>query len=401
MKSKRREFQKELACVGVTGFLLLAGTVMGVWSQKETSLHFLDRPAWGEGETEQELLVKDKKGKLQEIRVRVEEQQYTREEARAFVEEAKAYLWETSLGENTDWEHIQGNLSPVAGVPGLPVDIYWDMGEEEFFDRQGRLCLEKLPPEGATTWITAVILCQEEREDVEIRVKILPPMWTKEELWRQSVEKVLQSREREQAGAEKVELPGTVDGEELAYYKKTAGKKKGGEWFLFSVAAGGLLYAGLKKEEKEKRVQQQRQLLAEYPAFVEKLLLYLGAGVSLRNIFFKLEAEEQEKLLGKELVLACRRLKNGEAEGQVYIQFGERIGLLPYIRLGALLSQNLRSGTREIMEFLEREVEQSFYDRKEKAKQRGEEIGVKLLLPMGILLFLCLGVIIVPAFMQF
>lgn len=234
--------------------------------------------------------------------------------------------------------------------------------------------MEKLPPEGATTWITAVILCQEEREDVEIRVKILPPMWTKEELWRQSVEKVLQSREREQAGAEKVELPGTVDGEELAYYKKTAGKKKGGEWFLFSVAAGGLLYAGLKKEEKEKRVQQQRQLLAEYPAFVEKLLLYLGAGVSLRNIFFKLEAEEQEKLLGKELVLACRRLKNGEAEGQVYIQFGERIGLLPYIRLGALLSQNLQSVPGRLWSFWKERWSRAFMTEKKKRSREGKKL---------------------------
>jgi hypothetical protein len=99
-------------------------------------------------------------------------------------------------------------------------------------------------------------------------------------------------------------------------------------------------------------------------------------------------------------LLAAKELKNGESEGKVYVRFGERVGLLSYVRLGVLLAQNLRSGTGEILEFLEREARESFFERKEQAKQRGEEIGVKLLLPMGLLLFITLGMIMVPAFLQ-
>lgn len=401
MKYETGRYRKELICIGVVLLLLAGGAAAGVWKQEKKALEFLERPEWGLGETEESLVVEKETGEWQEIRIAVKEKHYTEAETARFLKKAENFIRTEALGENEGWDKIQGDLALTETVPELPVEIYWDLGEEEYFDRQGRLLLEKVPLEGGETELLAVLLCQGERKDVEIHVKILPPVWTKEELWWRSVEESIQNAEEKLLGEEKIALPAWIDGQKVAYYQENGEKAKGKEWLLFSLAAGALLYAGMKKEEKEKRESRKRQLLAEYPVLTEKLLLFMGAGVSLRNIFFKLSKEDKNRAYGRELERVCRELKNGEAEGNAYLHFGERIGLLPYIRLGALLSQNLRSGTKEIMSFLERERKESFYERKEKAKQRGEEIGVKLLLPMGILLFLTMAVIMIPAFLQF
>lgn len=401
MKYNIERYRRELISLGVIFLLLTGGAVAGVWKQNREPLIFLERPEWGLGEREESFTVEKENGERQEIKVTVKEKKYTEAEIRDFFRKAENFIRTQTLGENEGWDRIRGNLTLAAGVPGLPVEIYWDMGEEEYFDRQGSLLLERVPLEGGSTELMAVLLCQGERKDVEIPVKILPPVWTKEELWQRSVEERIQKEEEKLLGEEKVQLPAWIDGQRVAYYQENGGKAKGKEWLLFSLAAGTLLYAGMKREEKEKRENRKRKLLAEYPVLTEKLLLFMGAGVSLRNIFFKLGKEDKNRAYGKELKRACQELKNGETEGEVYLHFGERIGLLPYIRLGALLSQNLRSGTKEIMGFLERERKESFYERKEKAKQKGEEIGVKLLLPMGILLFLTMAVIMIPAFLQF
>ena len=71
-----------------------------------------------------------------------------------------------------------------------------------------------------------------------------------------------------------------------------------------------------------------------------------------------------------------------------------------YVRLGALLSQNLRKGTKGLTQLLKTEALQAFEDRKANARRRGEEAGTKLLLPMFLMLSVVLVIVIVPAFLS-
>lgn len=400
MKYKKIMVKKEVLSTGLALLLLAAGGILGIWGQKKEPLYVLERPGWQEGAREETLLIEDKEGKQQEIQVTLQERTYTEAEAEEFLSKAESYVKGAGLGGNEGWDKIRESLFLETTVPGLPVEVYWDMGEDECFDRQGRLLLENIPEDGIETLIRAVLLCQEKRKDVEIPVKILPPLWTEEESFRRLIEKKVQERERAQSKEERIELP-FEEGTPVAYYAAGGRKSRGGEWLLFSLTAGILTYIALKKEEKERKERQRQRLLEEYPLLTEKLLLFLEAGMSIRNCFFKLRGEACGLVLEEELLRTCRELKNGVSEKEAYLHFGDRIGLLPYIRLGALLSQNLKSGTGEILEFLERELEESFFERKAQVKKRGEEIGVKLLLPMGILLFLTLGIIMIPAFLQF
>lgn len=400
MNYKRGKIKKEMICTGVTLFLLIFGGVFGLFEKKEEKLYVLERPAWQEGAKEEVLLAEDEEGQQQEIRITLRERRYTEAEIEKFLEEAESYVKLFCLGENKSWDAIRENLSLESTVPELPVEVSWDLGESECFDRQGRLLLEKVPENGMNTVITAVLFCQEKRKDVDIPVKILPPLWTKQELWRQQLEKQIQEKERLQPGEQRIELP-FEEGMAVAYYPEKTGDGRGKEWILFSLAAGMLVYVALRKEERNREENRRKKLLEEYPALVEKLLLFLRAGMSVRNCFFRLKEEAGGQALEKELWKVCQELKNGGSEREAYLHFGERIALLPYIRLGTLLSQNLRSGTAEILEFLERELQECFLEKRARVKKQGEEIEVKLLLPMGLLLLLTLGIIMIPAFLQF
>lgn len=70
-----------------------------------------------------------------------------------------------------------------------------------------------------------------------------------------------------------------------------------------------------------------------------------------------------------------------------------------YLGVGALLSQNLRKGTKGLSELLKLESIQAFEERKARAKRLGEEAGTKLLLPMFLMLVVVLIIVIVPAFL--
>lgn len=78
--------------------------------------------------------------------------------------------------------------------------------------------------------------------------------------------------------------------------------------------------------------------------------------------------------------------------------FGRRCETQEYIRLGALLSQNLRKGGKGLGQLLKTEAIQAQEERKAHAKRAGEEAGTKLLLPMFLMLAVVLVIVIVPAF---
>ncbi len=397
--------KKEVLCFAVTVFLLVLGSVfVGQGNSADRRLTSLSRPLPGEGSIVEHLVIENEEGERREEDLELSERIFSAEELETLFAKAESYLKEVALKENADWQSIESDLELVVGMPESPVQIYWDLSGQEYIDRQGQLLKDALPEQGAELILNAVILCQGQRRDVKIPLKIVPPQWTEEELWWKKARKQLLLVDKEQAEQENISLPAYCEEKEVRYYRAGEEKENSPLWLLFSVVAGGALYAALRREEKEKKARRKKCVEREYSAFIQKLLLFLNAGMSIRNSFVQLRKEGETRKdypLAKELSVVCKALENGASEGNCYVAFGEATGVRSYIRLGVLLAQNLRTGTHEIMEYLEREVEEAFFYQKEQAKEQGEEMGVRLLLPMGILLLLTLVVIMIPAFLQF
>ena len=99
--------------------------------------------------------------------------------------------------------------------------------------------------------------------------------------------------------------------------------------------------------------------------------------------------------------LALRQMQNGVAETVAYEQFGMDCRLSSYLKLGTLLSQNLRLGTGNLTEMLKAEAKDAFEERKALARKIGEECESRLLLPMLLMLLSILIMIMYPAVSSF
>ena len=87
--------------------------------------------------------------------------------------------------------------------------------------------------------------------------------------------------------------------------------------------------AKLSKQEKERK----QQLMIDYPELVDKLILYLGAGVTIRGSFVRMVQNDDESALMKELRYTLNEIQAGIPEGEAYYNMGHRINLPVYMKL--------------------------------------------------------------------
>ncbi len=160
------------------------------------------------------------------------------------------------------------------------------------------------------------------------------------------------------------------------------------------------------KEEIDRR---NRQMLLDHPQLISKLMLYLGAGMTIRNSFRKIAsryaAERQEggkfHYVYEEMLLICHELDSGVSEAAAYEHFAKRCRLPQYTKLSNILVQNMRKGSNSILDALRQEAENAFEERKNMARKLGEEAGTKLLLPMMLMLGIVMVLILIPAYYSF
>lgn len=146
------------------------------------------------------------------------------------------------------------------------------------------------------------------------------------------------------------------------------------------------------KDLHDELEKQKRSLKLQYPDVLHKLVLYLGAGMSIRGCFGKL-SEDYDMIL-----YACRELQTGMSEATVYERFGKRTGLQEYVRLSTLLSQNLKKGSSTLLVRLNEEAYKASGERVQTARKMGEEAGTKLIVPMVMFLAAVMLMIMIPAF---
>ena len=174
---------------------------------------------------------------------------------------------------------------------------------------------------------------------------------------------------------------------------------------LMGAAAALFLYAAELEKQKNRKKEREVQMALDYPQMVSKLTLYLGAGMTVRKAWYRIaedyELQKEEK--GKrevyeEMLYTMHEIQGGGSEGECYEKFGERCALPAYKKFGAMLSQNLKKGTKGLAPLLKQEADNAFEERKSLAKRLGEEAGTRMLLPMFLMLAVVLVIIVVPAF---
>ena len=167
------------------------------------------------------------------------------------------------------------------------------------------------------------------------------------------------------------------------------------------------------------------QLELDYSQLLWKLTMLLSAGLTIRGAFTRItdqyEAqrgtrqapgqrekarrgstaapEAGKRYVYEEMLLTIREMNSGVPEASAYENFGRRCALPMYIKLGSLLSQNLKKGSKGLTALLEHEAVLSMDQHKMAVRKLGERASVKMLLPMVLMFGVVLIILMVPAFL--
>lgn len=388
------------------GGILLASDFMQ--SVRETD-GVIERNSYGKGSKLEDLEV-TVQGKAEKIPIEVEiaERQYSSKEVLEVFDRIISRMDELILGENKSLDRIEQDMVLLTKIPDAPVEVSWELDRYDVLNVRGEIQPDNLKEEGTLVNLSAVLTYRENAEEqalYQCTVKIFPRTLDEDEKVRKRIEEEIQKQEKECRTSKLVKLPDKVLNREAVYYQKM--DFRGLVLVIMAALIGVLLYAlEIQKRGKEKE-KKKGQMLLDYPEILNKMSLFLGAGMTAKRAWWKVveDYERQKESWGEryayeEMKRTCHEMDSGVRESESYENFGRRCDIQVYVRFGALLSQNLRKGTKGLTQLLKLEAIQAFEERKARAKRLGEEAGTKLLLPMFLMLAIVLVIVIVPAFLS-
>lgn len=386
-------------CVGMAVSVLLL--ICSLWEQQP--LTELSRPGKGADSVTEHLQVQIGEDKTP-IDVTVAAVPYDRKEEQTRIREASKNLETIFLGQNTSLDHVTMDLHMPTQIGDSEVTVQWYLDSWKYLEPDGTLKNEGLEEpvwiqvqallsfgEENLTWNRTIQICPPEAPDTAMMVRMLQ----------------YQLQECQAGYEETVQLPAEVSEQAVTWYPQ-----RDTRWLWTTLLTGAALcglWTGKKREDEQRLQKYERKMQLAYPDIVNRLSLYMGAGISIRHAWERIIRgyEKQRQMTGnsedayEQMKLALRQMQNGVAETVAYEQFGMDCRLSSYLKLGTLLSQNLRLGTGNLAEMLKAEAKDAFEDRKALARKIGEECESRLLLPMLLMLLSILIMIMYPAVSSF
>ena len=362
----------------------------------------LDRNEAGGGSRTAEVEVETGQGERIPLSLEIPEQTLTASQAEEALTTLCGQLEERILGENSSLNRVSSPLLLETSYEN-GITAEWMSDKPEILDWTGALG-EEIPSEGETVTISARLQLQEAETLYERKITVFPG--DGEDSTEARVRKLVETQNADTSVRE-YQLPAQLDGETLQWFPRA--ENSGLVISLLSLVAAVLAILSARQRAEQEETRRREKLEREYPDFVAKLQLFMGAGLNIRRAFLRLSEEYQRSGAGKggkqfyleEAAKTCTEMQNGIPEADAYRRMGIRCGTASYKTLGLLLGRSLKKGDGELVSLLEQEASAAYENRKRKARLTGEKNALRLLIPMFMMLAVVMILIIVPAFLSF
>ena len=343
-------------------------------------------------------------GTEESISYTVGEREYTEKELDTLFETLSEKLPDLIKGDNGTLGSVRSDLNLVRRAEGYPFSVSWESSDYSVIDSDGKVTNEDRDIDDTVT-LTAICTQGKRQRITSFAVHVLPRVLSEQEKMQMLLDEALRGADEKNRNDEYFKLPDKAGMRSVSWseYRRDASS---GVMILVLICAV-VVMADVDVSTDRKLKARRTQLLKDYPGLVSKVTLYLSAGMSLRNVFFRMAEESGNAIrdgteyLGDEIKLTCGELQSGVQEIKVYEDFAKRCGLRQYMRFGTLVTQNLKKGSSDLLRTLRQEADESLEERKNSAKELGEQASTKLLFPMMMMLVVVMVIIIVPAFMSF
>lgn len=364
----------------------------------------LERKTYGENSYIAELVAKEGDEEYR-IPIEVHAVRYSKNEAEELMDELGEALNPIILGENEKSSKIQYPLNLPTKVPGYPFDIRWESDNYYLIHEDGSFGEDEPSEEGSEVNLKAIVTYNDLKKEYIYKVVLIPIELTESEKEKRRIITAVNNRESESATSPIMELPTEGSREDLVWEESK--DPIAITMAMLSLVAIVAVWVGMDKDLSKEYKKRNQSLSLEYSEFVSKLQLLISSGMTLRAAFEKMaddysvKQNDEKKYVYEELLICVNRMKDGISESLCYEQFGNRCTLLKYRKLASLLIQNLKKGTKGLVDALSDETRTAFEERKSAARKMGEEAQTKLLFPMIMMLGVVMVIIMVPAYSSF
>lgn len=367
----------------------------------------LERPKTGDGVMEYELVadVGDDLGEVP-VTIEVNEQKCDKAEMDKFFATACERLEQEVTDGNASPEQITGSLNLISSIPGTSITVEWLDMDYSLIYPDGTILHDHIE-NPVIVYLTARLKYFDEEKIYSFPVRLMPEEKSASAVFLEKLGMQLTELDTEQSEEAYLTLPGEVDGMQVSW--KAADSKTEVKISVLGMLAVAAVIPGWRFELKKREKERSSQMMRDYTDIISKFILLITAGMTCRSAWEKICSDysehrtdsDPEKFAYEEMIKSCRELKLGLPEAEVYDRFGERCGVTAYQRFGTILSRNLKRGSRDMLMVLEEESQDAFSERREAVKQKGEEVGTKLLIPMMGMLCIVIAIVVVPAFTGF
>lgn len=405
---------KLLFLIILAGILLsLLGLLIYRLSENETVMQSLGRPGYGEGASREELTVQvEGREEKEQLEITVQERKYTDKEKQELLDAALEKLDGVLLGENPSLDEVRSDLVFPESMEQGAVKISWLTIPYGVIGEDGGLRGAE-NENGTQVNIQATLTCGDREASYEVWANVFPPKLSQEEQLRRSIKREVEQADARDSHTEELRLPDTAEGRKLIWSRSAENPFPA--MLVLTILAALCVYIEMDSNVHKRAEARKQQLMLDYPDLMWKMTMLLGAGLSIKGTFTRISGEysrekkadssrgrkHQMRYVYEEVAYTCYEMESGISEAQAYERFGRRCQLPEYIRLGSVLSQNLKKGAKGLTSLLAAEAEASMNERKNHARKIGEQAGTKLLLPMVLMLGIVLVILMVPAFLSF
>ncbi len=333
----------------------------------------------------------------------LKKRQYTREEADAVFERCMDIVVKELAGQNTSLQEVKQKLHFLKYIEEYGVDVRIIPEDSNLISAKGEVFNVDLP-KPADSSLRVRLQTDLHEAYFNIPVRVCPADLSEQEKRLLAFRQHIRQEDEKQKFLDYLQLPMKWEGRSLSY--RVPQENKGLVIMLFAALVSLLLHMQKRQKMKEEKKRIQRQALLEYPEIISKFIVFLEAGLSVRNIWdrvvedYEKSSQGEKKQVYEEMKKAALRLRSGIHEALVYKDFSRSIGLRQYMKFMSILEQNRRTGLSNLKEILHQECKAAWEERIHLAKRQGQELGTKLLLPLFMMLLVVLALVIAPAMMN-
>ena len=349
------------------------------------------------------------------IDIQVSEMKYGTERLMEMAKEADGILMEKILKDNGSVDHIETDMYFPASLEGFPFIITWRTDDPLLISSKGTISEERLKKlarikninEGILTGIHAELGYEDFLYEMDFSIRIYQKKESSEYTLGEYVKLLAGELDEDTREDEYLELPDRVEDTPVIY--EEAGDNKSMVILIMVLIAAAAMYFREDQELQNRVKKRDRELMSDYPRLVNRFVLFYSAGLTTRGIWSKLCRDYLSRVnnggdrryLYEEMLICEGRMNEGMGELMAYEGFAARCGLNKYRQFISLIGQAMGRGRADLMPMLEMEAREAFCERKDRARELGEEAGTRLLFPMLMMLFVVLVIVMVPAFIAF